>query len=257
MKRKTVTLTLIIFVLLTSLVFAKTNNELINKDELLNLTELNAEIESKVQNVLPTKDIGGNWLKEDSLGHLSITQLKEVADMLLDIVKSGTANFKHISDRTQFNIMSYAADMKDKATFEKIMKMGFNPKIRETLPNGRNANIFSQIVLSENKDALDYLYVNLPYDVLENEMYYALQSLIRADYNYQKLSGNWYSMINNKYTKNTATFEDLKNAVLYGKIEGAEELKIAYQSIPKDSRTKELYSALLSLIYYHRDNISK
>lgn len=254
MKKKTLTLMTFVFVLLASLVFAKTNDELLGNVDLLNMQELNKEIDFEIQQTLPRSSRNGNWLQEDPLGYLSITEIKDIRDILIDIIESKSVNLKHMSDRTQFNVMSYVIDMNDKELFAKLLGMGFNYNIEERLQDGRYSNIFTQVVLSRNEDVLNYLYMSLPENVLEEKMYETLQGFIKTDYNSQNLSDNWYSMINNKYSRTPATFEDLKHAVLYGKKEGAEELKIAYNSIPKDERVKELYKALLSLIYYKKDS---
>lgn len=250
MKNKAIILTLMIFVLITSLIYAKDTEEIINKQE------LNKIIEAQIQQTLSTRETKGNWLNEDPLGYISINELKYVYQNVLDVLKYDRVNFKYISDKSQFDVISYIVSMNDKKVFKQVIEKGFNPLLRETLNAERQANIFTQIILSENKDALDYLYLTLPTEVLTEEMYFALQTLIKVDNKYGNLSDNWYAMINSKYRNKSAISEDLAHAVLYGHTEGAEELKIAYNSIPEKSKLQELYGAFLNLIYYRRDNIS-
>ncbi len=250
MKNKAIILTLMIFVLITSLIYAKDTEEIINKQE------LNKIIEAQIQQTLSTRETKGNWLNEDPLGYISINELKYVYQNVLDVLKYDKVNFKYMSDKSQFDVISYIVSMNDKKVFKQVIEKGFNPLLRETLNAERQANIFTQIILSENKDALDYLYLTLPTEVLTEEMYFALQTLIKVDNKYGNLSDNWYAMINSKYRNKSAISEDLAHAVLYGHIEGAEELKIAYNSIPEKSKLQELYGAFLNLIYYRRDNIS-
>ncbi len=250
MKNKAIILTLMIFVLITSLIYAKDTEEIINKQE------LNKIIEAQIQQTLSTRETKGNWLNEDPLGYISINELKYVYQNVLDVLKYDKVNFKYMSDKSQFDVISYIVSMNDKKVFKQVIEKGFNPLLRETLNAERQANIFTQIILSENKDALDYLYLTLPTEVLTEEMYFALQTLIKVDNKYGNLSDNWYAMINSKYRNKSAISEDLAHAVLSGHIEGAEELKIAYNSIPEKSKLQELYGAFLNLIYYRRDNIS-
>ncbi len=249
MKKKVLSLTLMSFVLLTSLVFAKDSEELINRKE------LSLEIETQIHDNLPARP-EGNYLNEDPLGYLSITEIKELSYEIINILQSEGPLLLNMSDLSQFNVMSYVVDMNDKKIFKSIIKIGYSPKVRVELPT-RNANIFTQIVLSENKDALDYLYISLPNETLINEMYYALQSLIKTSNKDKELSDDWYSKTIFKYRKRPALGEDLAQAVLYGKKEGLEELKIAYRNLPTETRAQELYRALLILIYYHIDNIGK
>ena len=250
MKNKAIILTLMIFVLITSLIYAKDTEEIINKQE------LNKIIETQIQQTLSTRETKGNWLNEDPLGYISINELKYVYQNVLDVLKYDRVNFKYMSAKSQFDVISYIVSMNDKKVFKQVIEKGFNPLLRETLNAERQANIFTQIILSENKDALDYLYLTLPTEVLTEEMYFALQTLIKVDNKYGNLSDNWYAMINSKYRNKSAISEDLAHAVLYGHTEGAEELKIAYNSIPEKSKLQELYGAFLNLIYYRRDNIS-
>lgn len=245
MKKKILTLTAMIFVLLTSLVFAKDDMQLIDR------VELSKGIKSQIKSNLHSPDISGNWLHEDPLGYLSIEELKVVFNKVNGILTVGKANVQEMSAQEQFDILSFVIDSRSSKNFKEIIDMGFDSEITVTIGE-RTANIFTQIVLSENKDALDYLYITLPYEILEKEMYAAMQFLINrnACKNYGKPD---FKKISAKYAAKTATFEDLAQAVISGKLEGSAELEIAYNSIPKKDKVKELYPAFLSLIYYQKN----
>ena len=207
-----------------------------------------------------------NYLQDSALGYLShevvyyqAFEHPYIFDILENCNKSETSDLDALPESAeipaclQFDIMSSLIAKGDNENLQKVLDLGYDPRLKIQIDDYKNRNLYSQAVLSNNKTALSMLYNKIQkngvdiYGKIDSSIVSTEKMMVMdlSDTLNYFISRNYWDKP--KYDKNLSPADKVKYAVINGDSEG---LRITLNGLSVEQRISAMFAALNSLIDY-------